>query len=130
MDGRSGAMHGGTSLIQELYYGCDGSNFYLRLDFEAGVESSLPGMQVRIIAGTAALWIRLEQGRAVVVEGACDGTVAAFRKCLEVCVPLESASVHAGDLLKLQVSLWHEGLPVDSLPSQGWLECPTADPSD
>jgi hypothetical protein len=29
-----------------------------------------------------------------------------------------------------QISLWHEGLPVDSLPAQGWLECPTADPSD
>jgi alpha-amylase/alpha-mannosidase (GH57 family) len=130
MDGRSGAMHGGTPLIQELYYGCDGSNFYLRLDFEAGVESSLPGMQVRIIAGAAALWIKLEQGRAVVVEGAGDGTAAAYRKCLEICVPLQSAGVEAGDLLKLQVSLWHEGLPVDSLPAQGWLECPTADPSD
>jgi hypothetical protein len=55
---------------------------------------------------------------------------AAYRKCLEVCLPLESGSVNAGDLLKLQVSLWHEGLPVDSLPSQGWLDCPTADPPD
>jgi alpha-amylase/alpha-mannosidase (GH57 family) len=130
MDGRSGAMHGGTSLIQELYYGYDDSNFYLRLDFEAGVESSLPGMQVRIIAGSAALWIRLEQDRAEIVEGASNGTAAAYRKSLEVSLPLESAAVHPGDLLKLQVSLWHEGLPVDSLPAQGWLECPTADPSD
>jgi hypothetical protein len=53
------------------------------------------------------------------IEGACDRTAAAYRKSLEVCFPLESASAHPGDLLKLQVSLWHEGLPVDSLPSQG-----------
>ena len=130
MDGRSGAMHGGTPLIQELHYGCDGLNFYLRLDFEAGVESSLPGMQVRIIAGATVLWIRLEKGRAEVVGGAADGTAVAYRKCLEVCLPLLSAGVQPDDVLKLQVSLWNEGLPVDSLPVQGWLECPTADPSD
>jgi hypothetical protein len=87
-------------------------------------------MQVRIIAGTAALWIRLEQGRAEVIEGAVEGTAAAYRRCLEVRLPLHSTGAQAGDLLKLQISLWHEGLPVDSLPAQGWLECPTADPSD
>ncbi len=36
LDGRSGAMHGQRHAIREMYYGNDGTNFYLRFDFEDG----------------------------------------------------------------------------------------------
>ena len=39
VDARSGAMHGKRFLIQELCYGSDGQNLYVRVDFEPGAVS-------------------------------------------------------------------------------------------
>ncbi len=70
VDGRSGSMHGGTALVRELYYGCDGASLFLRIDFEPGVEDTLPGTEVRININSASLRIRLEAGQAVVADPA------------------------------------------------------------
>jgi alpha-amylase/alpha-mannosidase (GH57 family) len=130
IDGRSGAMHGGSALLNALYYGCDVDCLYLRLVFEKAASASLPGMQVRVIAGSASVWVDLEQGHAEVVRGTGEGVRAAFRESLEMAIPLENLRLDSPDLVRLQISLWSEGLPVECLPSQGWLECPTAEPSE
>ena len=129
VDGRSGAMHGGAPLIRELRYGSDGEKVYLRLDFEDAMPGSHSDLQVRINAASSSLWLRLAGGRAEIVESEGAVAEAAFRDVLEVGISLLSLGVKPGDAARFQVSLWRDGLPADSLPSQGWLECPTADPS-
>jgi hypothetical protein len=124
VDGRSGSMHGGTALIRELYYGCDGANLFLRVDFEPGVEETLPGTEVLINVNSASVKIRLEAGQAVVADPA--GAEAFFSKVLEVRLPLEAP----GQPAKVQISLWRDGLPMDALPMHGWLECRIVEPRE
>jgi hypothetical protein len=40
-------------------------------------------------------------------------------------LPLAIAPEHS---LRLQISLWKDGLPVDALPQEGWIEVSTAEP--
>ena len=130
VDGRSGAMHGGGPLIKELRYGSDGVHFFLRLDFQEAAMASLAGMEVRVNAGIASLTVRLEPDGAALEEGAPAQTQAVFRKALEISLPLAATGIQSGDPLRLQLSLWHEGLPLDAVPQHGWLECPTAEPAE
>jgi hypothetical protein len=44
-------------------------------------------------------------------------------------VPLEAVP-HAGNKLRFQFSLWQEGLPMDALPVEGWIEFDTTEPGD
>jgi hypothetical protein len=128
VDGRSGAMHGRTPLIRELYYASDGASLYLRLDFEAGVAASLPGMEVRINLDSASVRIHVEEGRAIVSEP--EKAEAALRTVLETRLSLAAFGVEPGRPVRLQISLWRDGLPMDALPAQGSLECSTAEPTD
>jgi hypothetical protein len=121
-------MHGRTNVIRELRYGRDESNLYLRLDFEPAAKPSLVGMEVRINLDAASLAIRLEDGRAVLSEP--EKAEAAFRSILEVRLPFGAFGSERGRLVRVQVSLWQDGLPIEALPPQGWLECPTAEPAD
>jgi hypothetical protein len=85
-------------------------------------------MEVRINLDAASLTIRLEEGRALLSDpGKAE---AAFGNILEVRVPFGTFGSERGRLVRLQISLWHEGLPMEALPPQGWLECPTAEPAD
>ena len=127
-EAQSSAMHGRTNIIRELRYGRDESNLYLRLDFEPAAKPSLVGMEVRINLDEASLAIRLEDGRAVVSKP--EKAEAAFRSILEVRLPFGAFGSERGRLVRVQVSLWQDGLPIEALPPQGWLECPTAEPAD
>lgn len=135
VDTRSGAMHGSQSYIRELRYGSDGSNFFVRLDFSA---APLENMEVRINlrpwtsdSTSCSLRLRLEHGAASSVGKVVPpGVQFAFHRLFELCVPLASINVEVGLSVGLQVSVWEEGLPVDTIPQQGWLECSTAEPTD
>ncbi len=135
VDTRSGAMHGSQSYIRELRYGSDGSNFFVRLDFLA---APLENMEVRINlrpwtseSTSCSLRLRLEHGAASSVGKVVPaGVQFAFHRLFELCVPLASINVEVGLPVGLQVSVWEEGLPVDTTPQQGWLECSTAEPTD
>jgi hypothetical protein len=54
----------------------------------------------------------------------------AFQKILEARLSLAALGVRAGQSLRLQISLWREGLPVDAIPQQGWIEISTAEPTE
>jgi hypothetical protein len=137
VDARSGAMHGHRYLIRELHYGSDGLNLYVRLDFE---PVSLDGMEARVSirpwAGespASLMRLRFEKGTVVAVEQrfASGGEAAvSFRQLLEMRIPLASAGVAQGQPVALQVSVWEDGLPLDAVPHQSWLECSTAEPTD
>lgn len=144
VDPRSGAMHGKRYLIREVHYGSDGQNLYLRIDFEAHSEEALAGIEARFRiqpaaagAPTSTLRLTLRGGR--IAEADCrlarasDPAAAAefaFHNVLELRLSLAALGVASGHSLRLQLSLWRNGLPMDAIPQQGWLEISTAEPTD
>jgi len=54
----------------------------------------------------------------------------AFHKVLEARFSLAALEVPSGHALRMQLSIWKEGLPLDAIPQQGWLEISTAEPTD
>lgn len=144
VDARSGAMHGKRYLIRELYYGSDGQNLYVRIDFEGHSEETLSGMDAHLLIQPAAdpsrsssIRLSLRGGRvdaadlrfAKVLDGERFAQYA-FNKVLEVRLSLAALGVASGHSLRLQLSLWREGLPMDAIPQHGWLEISTAEPTD
>jgi alpha-amylase/alpha-mannosidase (GH57 family) len=145
IDARSGAMHGKRYLIREIHYGSDGLNLYLRVDFEASAEQAWSGLEARmsIRAGAdqslaSSFVIRFEDRGVTPVQlqvarpGPAGPAAAefAFQQVLEARLSLAALGVRQGQSLRLQISLWKEGLPLDAVPQQGWLEVSTAEPTD
>ncbi len=124
VDSRSGAMHGHRFLLRELYYGSDGLNVFMRLDFEEDARSQLSGVEVRLQFEAGVLRLRLNTGHVEPVETGLEAEFA-FRDILEVRVPLSALGGTRRDLVRFQLSLWKDGLPLGALPAHGWLEFPT-----
>jgi alpha-amylase/alpha-mannosidase (GH57 family) len=144
IDARSGAMHGKRYLIREIHYGSDGLNLYLRVDFEASAEQAWSGLEARLSIRAAAdqslassIVIRFEDRGVTLVQlqvarpgPAGPAAEFAFHQVLEARLSLAALGVRQGQSLRLQISLWKEGLPLDAVPQQGWLEVSTAEPTD
>jgi len=132
VDERSGSMHGKKFLVREVLFGSDGESLFLRVDFRSGTEPQLPGMEARITlqsldgAPPQPVTIRLAAGGAA----SDDPVQCAFIRILEARFPLAGAGVAEGRGVRFQLSLWHEGLPVDAVPQQGWLEMTTTSPAE
>ncbi len=143
-DRRSGAMHGKRFLIQDFFYGSDGLNLYLRVDFDEAATASLAGLDAHLTARPAGepqreSYIGLAFGdsraearevRLADPDRAPSAVECAFRKILEVRLSLRALAVPRGQSLQLQISLWKDGLPVDAAPSEGWLDVSTAEPTE
>jgi alpha-amylase/alpha-mannosidase (GH57 family) len=143
VDTRTGAMHGQKFLIQQLYYGSDGHNLFVRIDFEPNALAALSGVNARFTfrpgaadgaLSSAALEFRNGQAAAGEMRWIKPDAPApiefAFRKTLEVRVALAALGLGAGQPLSMQLSLWKEGLPLDAIPQNGWLDISTAEPTD
>ncbi|MBS1856689.1 MAG: glycoside hydrolase [Acidobacteria bacterium] len=132
VDERSGSMHGKKFLVHEVHYGSDGASLFVRIDFRPGVEMELNGMEVRFnlqaLDGTppADATIAFDGAR---VRG--SGQVeCAFARVLEAKLPLAVAGIGKGQGVRFQFSLWQEGLPMDAVPQQGWIELASTNPAD
>jgi alpha-amylase/alpha-mannosidase (GH57 family) len=144
VDTRSGAMHGKKFLIQELSYGSDGQNLYVRIDFEANAAPALSGVDAHFTvqpagdpAQSSFIVLSFRNGSVCSVDlrlAKQDATATAvefaFHKVLETRFSLAALGVSSGHALRLQLSLWKEGLPIDAIPQEGWLEISTAEPTD
>ncbi len=142
VDERSGSMHGKRFVVKEVYFGSDGDNLFVRADFHPGYQQELPGMQARIRvtsldgARTSALTILFSHEGAKVIDEALacgampDAAECAFIRVLEVRVALAPMGIAKGAGLRIQLSMWQGGLPIDAIPQQGWLEMPTTDPRE
>jgi alpha-amylase/alpha-mannosidase (GH57 family) len=143
VDERSGSMHGKTFLVKEVHFGSDGANFYLRVDFHAGCERELARMEARLTAQTLdgahtnSVEIGFANGaaRATGMKLAAPSVTeepveCAFARVLEARISLASLGVARGGGLRFQFSLWQSGLPMDTVPWQGWLEMRTTDPRE
>ncbi len=132
-DARSGAMHGRQFPVREVFYGTDGANVYLRLDFETQIDETTRGIELRIRflprAGSepVTVAVQVENGAAT---AAPKPVRAAFAQLLEMEVPFGVIGVEPGALLEFAISLWQGGLPLGTLPYEGWLQMPTAEPAD
>jgi hypothetical protein len=51
---------------------------------------------------------------------AFPGAECAFQNILEAGAPVPGGK--PGETVRLQFSLWKDGLPMDAVPQQGWLE--------
>src|SRR5579863_2355234 len=130
-DPRSGSMHGSQLLVREIYYGTDGAAVFLRLDFDSRPEEFAGGIELRMRfwgasgSESAAVGIAVTDG---VARSTLPEVRAALRSVLEIAVPLRAIQVKPGTPLRFQMSIWQGGLPLSTLPLEGWLELSTGDP--
>lgn len=135
VDGRSGAMHGHRYLLKELRYGSDSQDLYLRLDFEQNVLGEEMEVRFVIQGGGKENRVRLKingsglQAEELSLAGSTVSEPAsfAFQTVLEVRLSLAALGVPAGHPARIQLSVWQDGLPMDALPQQGFVEASTAE---
>jgi alpha-amylase/alpha-mannosidase (GH57 family) len=134
-DGRSGSMHGNKSPVREAHYGTDGTKLYLRSDFAETPGQTLAGVELRLgvqtTQGVSSAPLGVfgpDTGGGFTASAAFPGAECAFRKILEAGVPLAGLGAVAGQSVRFQFSLWKDGLPMDAVPQQGWLELPATTP--
>jgi len=131
-DERSGAMHGGKSVIQEVHFGTDGEALFLRIDFDPKHRQELDGMELRFrleplgSGQPKTATIALLHGVAR-IEG-LEGGQSALGRILEARIPLAAIGVQEGRGVRFQLSVWLGGLPIDAVPQQGWIEMHTTSP--
>ncbi len=131
---RGGAMHGRTFHLHELRYGFEEKRFCVRLDPFLEALAELENPEFRITVGGAdeiTVMVKLDRGHvkefAVEKARVCllnPTTVAeaAFDRILEVVIQRDQIDLKGQTKLRLGVALWHGGLPVDVLPSEGFLD--------
>jgi alpha-amylase/alpha-mannosidase (GH57 family) len=128
IDHRSGAMHSQRPLIQELQYGTDGQNLFLRLDVTERENSVSPlsfRFRLRNPAGEQFhIYLSGPEPNLVMIDsGFPPGAVtAAIRDLCEIRVSMSALHIRRGESVFLQLTLFREGLPVASLPVNGELE--------
>jgi len=131
IDPRQGAMHGRRNVAREFHYGSDGSSLFLRLDLAADPHNTA-GTEVHCTAEGRKLRLRLENRSASVLDAdlAPADFEAAFDRVLEIRLSLAALGVAPGAPVRLQVSLWRNGLPLEAIPPHGDLAAATTDASD
>jgi hypothetical protein len=125
-DERQGAMHGRKNYLREVRYGSDMEQLFVRVDFQQSSPGSMAGMEIRCSIdtpgnGSVETEYRLQLTRdgveVVGAEGpggtAPETLAASYRRVLELGVPLASLGAHADKPVRLQLSLWGDGLPLD-----------------
>ena len=141
VDERSGSMHGKKFLIREVYFGSDGKNLYVRVDFQPGFAQELGGVEARLTAmplrstDTSTIEFQFAHGSAAtgkihLADGRTEGVRCVLARVLEIAVPLASLKVAEGQGVRFQLSVWEGGLPLDAIPQSGWLELRTTDPAE
>jgi hypothetical protein len=129
LDARSGSMHGKRSPVQDVHYGSGGDHLFLRIDFHDTRVETLGGVELRLrVQASGAVF----NGSLGVFGSGPDitfmtgsqfaGAQCAFRSILEAGIPLTAVGAAPGQPVQFQFSLWKDGLPMDAVPQQGWLE--------
>ncbi len=149
-DHRSGSMHGKQFLLDSVYAGIDESNVYGRLDFVDGkvpdidfelvvnLESWVADspendgsrhrrvlrLDVTVQKGQIQDWRVTADENQLLATSQESNPVAtlALAKNFEFKLPLDWLQAESAVQLRLRFSLWRQGLPVDALPLEGWIE--------
>ncbi len=132
-DPRHGAMHGKARTLSELRYGSNGSSLFLRLDFDPSTPPDHDGSELRLTfktpRGECEFHFSLGSEGVSLASSSASGkrhplprVSCACVKVFELSAELKSLGATPSDSIALQLSLWSEGLPQESLPVQGWIE--------
>src|SRR5580698_533086 len=133
---RGGAMHGRIFYLRELRYGFENDRLSVRVDAFMEALCEMENPEFRITIGGAeevTVVVKLERGHlqefSIESGKACllnPKKIAedAFERILEVSIKRSEINIKGQHKLRLGVALWHGGLPVDVLPSEGFLEIP------
>jgi alpha-amylase/alpha-mannosidase (GH57 family) len=146
-DRRSGSMHGKVFLLDSIYAGIDDSNVYGRIDFAENPEGAFEvvvNLESWADASNRArrvLRLNVEIDNAKIARvrladgleeldtqqiGAAIGGTFQFRLPLAMlyAVPPKAGSADSisASKLRLRFSVWQNGLPLDALPVEGWME--------
>jgi hypothetical protein len=149
-DHRSGSMHGKQFLLDSVYAGIDERNVYGRLDFADGkvpdvdfelvvnLESWVADspekdgsrhrralrLDVTVKKGQIQDWKVTADENQLLATSQESNPVAtlALAKNFEFKLPLDWLQAESARQLRLRFSLWRQGLPVDALPLEGWIE--------
>jgi alpha-amylase/alpha-mannosidase (GH57 family) len=128
---RGGAMHGKRYLVRDVHYGSDGEKVYLRFDFADAARDLMDRLEVRFTVRQSgnceerSYLALIANGSASMVSSG-QGVECAYRDVLEIGAPVP----RRGEDAQFQASFWHDGLPIDAVPVQGWLTITTNDPFD
>lgn len=132
-DNRQGAMHGRSQSVKELRFGSDGVDVFLRLDMEQSAPGGMAGAEIRLTIKTprteTELRFDLHRDRAELIVPAPPAVQCAYLRIFEFSAPLGSLGAQPVEPLRLQLSLWRDGLPLEAAPAQGWLEFTPAEPA-
>jgi len=104
---RSGAMHGDRLLIRDLYYGGDGGNLYLRLDFET--HPDFTSLELRTERAAVSL---LDNPEVQIAQG----------KILEIRVPFQVLGASQDQPLHFQLAAANRSSAPELIPPEGWIE--------
>jgi hypothetical protein len=144
-DGRDSAMHGKQFILKNFYAGIDETNLYGKMELEFGAEELLllvnleswrpegnaaelcakleAGISQREIASwSMALSRPGEAGEAPVPKDSELSPELRIKKVFEFRVPLTLLRTRLGGKIRLRAGVWRGGLPVDSIPREGWME--------
>ena len=134
-DERQGAMHGRKIHLREVRYGSDLESLFVRLDFHRSQPGAMAGKEVRCTLDVPAAGkgheteFRLQLTRDGLEVVGLDGPAAklpgalqaAYHRVLELALPLAALGAGPSTPVRLQFSLWEDGLPLDAAPAQGWI---------
>ena len=135
-DERQGAMHGRKIHLREVRYGSDLESLFVRLDFHQSQPGAMAGKEVRCTLDMPAAGkgheaeFRLQLTRDGLEVVGLDGPAAklpgalqaAYHRVLELALPLAALGAGPSTPVRLQFSLWEDGLPLDAAPAQGWIQ--------
>ncbi len=135
-DRQTSAMHGRTFVISEFMYGFDDEHLFVRLDLLPEAAQDLKDYEIRFTVWDArelrlTLRIRDKKLAGITLEqgGLCflhpeETIAAAVGKIVEVSLQRRLFELKGRRSILLGAAIWESGLPVDVLPSVGFLELP------
>ncbi|MGA8232880.1 MAG: glycoside hydrolase family 57 protein [Candidatus Acidiferrales bacterium] len=132
VDRRSGALHVGAGIFSGLSYGFSRDRFFVRLDKLPADVTGTGECELRFTfwdGHEKLVTVRLAENRVTGItihpEESPDGKVAAAAgKIIEVSFARDLFGAENRKSLQLSVSVWKNGLPLDVVPSWGYLEIP------
>ncbi len=135
-DPRSGSMHGAAGVWEALYYGFNQEALFLRLDLTDGFPKEHPDFEVRvnvvdtdririhapIVSGGLAGLNWWKNDDPLPAPPASDGQLqVAYRRIFELRLNYQLLGSEQHQQIRVQVSLWANGLPLQIIPQEGWL---------
>ncbi|MBI4226687.1 MAG: hypothetical protein HY600_00270, partial [Candidatus Omnitrophica bacterium] len=120
-----GAMAPGQDRLQRIWWGCDASSWYLRLDLATWPGTEPLAIALSIVEPALAVTIALEQGRATAAwaragearPGVADAVAA--DRIVEAKFPLQAMGLRPGVALAVSIQVRQGQMVLDTVPPSG-----------